>query len=260
MYAKTLYAPSRPEHINQFLQNYTRRKTPHFFKYAKNKEEFQVEQINNSPVNHLESLIKNKRLNFKRMMDFDYKILMNNSEIVSDKNVVEKFAELKREYRNHLYDRHADKDEDNIPYIGMIVRNEMYKFGYPDAVIVDMLIKNSYGIDRDRYKKLLWITYGDIILHNVEKNTADFDPYCKKCGKRFKRTQSGQKFCPECQEKARKKKDKQTRTVKCIDCGKEFEVPLSVRNKSRCDECQAEHNRTLEREKKRKQRAKMKVG
>ena len=38
-----------------------------------------------------------------------------------------------------------------------------------------------------------------------------------------------------------------TKTIKCIDCGKEVEVDGIVKNKKRCDECQkaydAERNR-----------------
>ena len=58
-------------------------------------------------------------------------------------------------------------------------------------------------------------------------------------------------------EKIRKSDE---RIVVCKDCGKEFLVPKSVRNKKRCDGCQHEEDKRREREKKRRQRQRIADG
>ena len=45
-----------------------------------------------------------------------------------------------------------------------------------------------------------------------------------------------------------------TKTITCIDCGKEVEVDGIVKNKKRCDECQKIYIRKLKTEKQREYR------
>ena len=45
-----------------------------------------------------------------------------------------------------------------------------------------------------------------------------------------------------------------TKTIQCIDCGKEVEVDGIVKNKKRCDECQKIYIRKLKTEKQREYR------
>ena len=44
----------------------------------------------------------------------------------------------------------------------------------------------------------------------------------------------------------------ETKTITCIDCGEEVEVDAWDMTKVRCDECQSEHRKAWDRERKRK--------
>ena len=241
----------RPEKINQFIRSYTHKKTPHFFKYAKGKTDDKVEPLNDSTVNKLEKLIKNKKLSFKHMMDFNYENLMHDPDIKIYDGVVELFVKLKQKYHRDIRNKSRDDDDTNITYIGTKIRHKMSETGFDDVEITDMLVSHSYGVADDKYKKLLWLVYGDIILENIKCNLSEADTYCLRCGKRFKKRSNHHKFCDECANKHIYK----VRKLICVDCGKEFEVPLSVRRKTRCDECQRVKKREYEREKKRRQRS-----
>lgn len=50
--------------------------------------------------------------------------------------------------------------------------------------------------------------------------------------------------------------EKGTKTIQCIDCGVEVEVPRMSKRTCRCSDCQNKHNQEYERIKKAKQRAK----
>jgi hypothetical protein len=56
-------------------------------------------------------------------------------------------------------------------------------------------------------------------------------------------------MCKGCQESS---SDMKTRW--CIDCGKEFIVDIRNMTKCRCDECQHEHRKEWDRERKRQQK------
>ena len=58
--AKTLYTPTRPKAIDKIIKSYTKAKLPHFFVYAKDKTEEQVENVNNSVMNVYKELLKYK--------------------------------------------------------------------------------------------------------------------------------------------------------------------------------------------------------
>lgn len=73
----------------------------------------------------------------------------------------------------------------------------------------------------------------------------------QKCGERFVPLSPQQKVCTNCSGYHPLGKKK----LRCIDCGKEFEVDGIVKNKKRCNDCQAIHIRNYEREKKRRQRS-----
>ena len=61
---------------------------------------------------------------------------------------------------------------------------------------------------------------------------------CKSCGRLFKVKTNGQ-YCKKCSPKY---KPIETKTIVCVDCGKEIVVDGVVKNKCRCDGCQ-EHYR-----------------
>lgn len=72
---------------------------------------------------------------------------------------------------------------------------------------------------------------------------------CSKCGKLIKQSKKFGDMCKGCQESSA---DIKTRW--CIDCGKEFSVDIRNMTKCRCDECQHEHRKEWDRERKRQQK------
>ncbi|MFA6832778.1 MAG: hypothetical protein WCR36_11030, partial [Bacteroidaceae bacterium] len=59
---------------------------------------------------------------------------------------------------------------------------------------------------------------------------------CERCGLLVKGNKKGnKKFCDKCAGYLKM----QTKTMICIDCGKEFEVDSMANKKTRCDECQS---------------------
>ena len=72
---------------------------------------------------------------------------------------------------------------------------------------------------------------------------------CSKCGKLIKQSKKFGDMCKGCQDSPA-----DTKTKWCVDCGKEFNVDIRNMTKCRCDECQHEHRKEWDRERKRKQK------
>ena len=62
---------------------------------------------------------------------------------------------------------------------------------------------------------------------------------CQKCGTLVKNYKNTNKYCKTCGQY----QPIETKTVICVDCGKEFSVDARITNKIRCDECQGEKKR-----------------
>lgn len=211
--AKTLYMPERSEWFSPVVSKYTNCKLPAFFEYAKDKEKSQVKNRNQSFVNKIYDRIPNKPIN-TRGMDLgkiDYKIMMENSNIICSKEVSELYDELNKQYRYMI--NMKDEYIDNLRYVACNIRDEFSKFGYSDETITDMLIEYLYGRDK-RYKQLLWFCYGQYVVNNLERNISV----------------------------------KKTKIIQCIDCSEWFEVDVNSK-RIRCDECfkleRKEHNRKM---------------
>lgn len=252
--AKTLYMPKRPDYINDFLKRYTNCKVPYFFKDAKGYTDAQIAPLNDSLVNKLRGLIKKKRLSFRHLPVFSYRKLMNKPDLeLTDSELISKYEELSQicHYRIKI----NEAEENNALYLIDDIKNQLLDFGHSLIDTTDILVRHLYVNDSNA-KLVLWACFGDIILENLKKNINPRESYCKKCGKRFIPEARAQKYCHLCSfERVRKPGE---RIVSCRDCGREFLVAKSIRNKPRCDACQKEHNRKYEREKKRKQRKCMK--
>lgn len=212
-FAKTLYKPEFPHEINEQISKYTNAKLPAFFEYAKDKEKSQVKKRNQSFVNKIYDRIPNKPIN-TRGMDLgkiDYKVMMENSNIICSKEVSELYDELNKQYRYMI--NMKDEYIDNLRYVACKIRDEFDKFGYSDETITDMLVEYLYGRDK-RYKQLLWFCYGQYVVNNLEKNISV----------------------------------KKTKVIQCVDCGEWFEVDINSK-RIRCNDCfkleRKEHNRKM---------------
>lgn len=229
-YAKTLYKPEFPDDIKRDIQQFTKNAVPHFFKFAKDKEEHQVAKINGCFVNKLSNRVKNTRLNFRALeLDkFDYTMLMNNREleiryikthpIVIEYNQIMKdefYAKYYHQMLNRcrqleIYKDLAYKSKNKQDFIVEQVRSEiikrLMKLGYCKEFVVDVLVMYLYDTITTKNKATLWFCFGEEILVNL-RNNINSTENCKK-------------------------------TIQCIDCGEWFEVPMKSTTVCRCPECQ----------------------
>ena len=250
-YAKTLYKPERPNFAKEMITGYTNDLLPHFFKYAKDKEDGQVLDVNGSFVNKLDCMIPNPRINCRNLgLDtIDYRLLMSNPDIeckvefvgngklVKERTdpLIVKYCELNRVHHFAL-DNALKIDNTFSPEvlsksqlrhdIGYKktydeIRLELSQYGYDNNDVADILVKYLYDITKSKHKAVLWLCYGDIILSNLEKNVKH-----------------------------------NIKDIQCVDCGEWFEVPRDKKHLKtcRCDECDDLHKRELAKIRKRKQR------
>ena len=180
-------------------------------------------------------MIPRKSLKFKfdGMGDFDYRTLMNDPNIRIDTRVTRKFAALSREYK---FNYNLNNNNDNEQYIASYIRKSMLHTGYPESDIVDMLVKELFGVRKTKKKLVFWSCYGDVVLANIQKNIDSRFTTCNYCGGRFYKSYNKDMVCPNCKD--RKFVKSNTKTLICVDCGTSFEVKYSNKKSTRCRECQ----------------------
>ena len=239
-FAKTLYTPIRPEDVDENIKSFTKNKVPHFFKYAKDREESKVSKCNDSFVNKLDNIIPNPRINCRNInLDkVDYRLLMNNPNLdfnlendVQIKKLIEEYRTLNQKHYNKIDLKSNDVDTTKCNTVSSLRQAVLYKkiakeikeglstFGYSDIEITDILVKYLYDIKDSKRKEALWFCYGEHILGNLKRNVK-----------------------------------KPIKTIQCVDCGEWLDISKKNTKTCRCEECQKKEKRRLARERKRKQR------
>ena len=248
--AKTRYMPVRPDEIDKQISTLVRVKTPHFFVYAKDKDESQVEAVSGSVVDRLEQMIPNKRLAFKsnNIGIFDYRMLLSRKlpkSYRADPMVIKLYDEVANTYRFQvsLYD-----DEENFGYIKYLAMKKFSETYIPDEEICDMLILYLFRDFPNKRKSLFWLCFGDIVFSNLKNNILPDSRVCEKCGGRFESDDPQRKLCDRCRNYQVVGK----KLLECIDCGDHFEVDARCMKKVRCDRCQKEYRKEWERQYRRK--------
>lgn len=242
-YAKTLYKPERPKHIDERITSFTNEKLPHFFKYAKDKKSDQVVDANGSFVNRLDRMIPNPRINCRKLGlgQIDYKLMMSNPDIeckvaftdngrlIKEETdpLIVRYCEFDKEYYFSVDDAiSSDELQSSDKFMKKAlkhktmmnkIKSELAQFGRNDEEIADVLVKFLYGIKKSMNKTALWMCYGDCIVENLEKI---FKP--------------------------------QTKAVQCVDCGEWFEVGIFDSATCRCEECKRDHKKMLKKEQNRR--------
>lgn len=251
-FAKTLYKPERPSYIHDKITSFTNKKLPHFFTYAKDKTIDQVEDLNDSFVNKLDSKIINPRINSRNigLKQIDYTKLVSNPNIecrvtfnkngkineeLSDPMIV-KYYQLNQQYhfkvnmecaeltRGDLLSNTQYKQDLFFKRIANEIRLELSKFGYNESEIVDILVKLLYYVKPSKHKSVLWFCYGKYIFENIEKNIKP-----------------------------------KTKTTQCVDCGKWIEIDIKDNETCRCKECYSEYRKLCVRDNMKKYREKKKM-
>jgi hypothetical protein len=201
-----LYKPERPQDKKNMIVNYTKLKTPHFFIYAKDKTEDQVEPVNKSVVNKLEKIIPNPRINFNatNLGRFNHKMLMNNKNIESNQDIIDIYTELDLK-KHFMIDNSDDGETNNVTYLYNEIKNKILKINNDINYVVDVLVEYLYKDKKSSYKTTLWECFGDIIVdnlrNNINKSIEDDYILCEVCGERIEDTTSNKKYCKKCAKK-----------------------------------------------------------
>lgn len=241
-YAKTLYKPERPAFAQELISSFTKSKVPHFFKYAKDKENSQIADWNETLVNKLEQMIPNPRINCRGLglRKPDYKLLMSNPNIfcrvsftdrgrmIKDETdpLIVKYCELSKQYGMLLSDLSQSESDGVVSSLSQNkqkqyfvykqaiqeIKTSLLQFGYSDVEVSDILVKFLYEIRDSKHKTILWLCYGDYLLENLERHIRN-----------------------------------KSREVQCLDCGKWFDVTIKDNRTCRCEVCALEHKRNLTR-------------
>ena len=98
----------------------------------------------------------------------------------------------------------------------------------------------------------MWFAFGEQLYNNLSENIDKDTEVCMKCGKRVLKGSLIRNKCLKCRDK--ELKEKGTKTIQCIDCGVEFEVPRNSNKRCRCESCQKIHIRVIKTEKQRQYR------
>lgn len=233
-YAKTLYKPERPKHIHEKITAFTKGNVPHFFVYAKDKADSQVEELNQSFVNKLDCKIANPRINSRSigLKKIDYKMMVSNPNVkcnvVFNKNgrineelsdpMIVKYFELNNQYHFKINMECADIPKESttntqmkhdlfFKKIANEIKTELSQFGYEDFEIADILVKLLYYVKPSSHKSVLWFCYGKYIVDNLKKHLKP-----------------------------------STKVIQCIDCGEWIEIEAKNNRACRCKSCQNEKN------------------
>lgn len=213
-FAKTLYKPLIPKNILEQYKEFSKRKVPYFFMYAKGKTRNQVEDKSDNNINRISSIVKNNRITFKDMSaKYNYKELTTkqyNIDLEDDTNkkIIELYDYIETQNRNIASKLDTDTmeyDEKKKHYIlieyNRLKQLEKFKkyidmpIGYISDVLVTYLHKKSN-------KDTLWKLFGEQIYNNLLTNIGN-TKLCENCGKRFEYEQKQGKpqiYCPRCAE------------------------------------------------------------
>ncbi|MFC3749264.1 hypothetical protein [Paenibacillus sp. GCM10012306] len=214
-FAKTLYKPKRPKEVSENIKKYTSKKVPFFFIYAKDKDDDEVEKINNSVVNRIGRIIPKKRLNFKaaNVGHFDYRVLMSGKSHEDHSELKEKIIEtyIKNDKNKRFIEFKPIEDDmtgDNLyPY--KVIRDEHLKITDDLSYIVDILVDYLYDQKKSKYKATLWSSFGDMIIKNINSNLRDGTMQCESCGERVVITGNRMRYCKACAERNKRERTKE---------------------------------------------------
>lgn len=148
-------------------------KLPHFFKYAKDKNDDECEVIGNSVVDRIEKMLTVPRIKFDDNIVFDHTVLMTNPNRPTTLN--SKIMMSYNAYAIKCQEMMLQADNwgksDKVTY-GEISRRLLEKWivanpNSNEIELVDYLVWKLYESESNQ-KYLLWNCYGNIIEQNVE--------------------------------------------------------------------------------------------
>ncbi|WP_117161463.1 hypothetical protein [Paraliobacillus sp. X-1268] len=242
-FCKTLWMPTVPPDVKVKIRELTNGKLAHFFKYAKDKSDKQINPVkdiklieemsleekkvymdNLSTVDKLEYIIEKKKIHFSKIADnFDYRFLIKKKKVMKiDQKVIDKYDELNGKKKQKL-DKQLKLQGDTTNMTNLAVFDEirlaLLEINNDEDAVVDMLVEHLYTKKPNSKKTTLWKSFGDVLLRNLEFNLADQTDQCTKCETRFRKVNKTKVLCDECKVKEdrkvdnkRKKKEREKQT------------------------------------------------
>ncbi|PAK28518.1 hypothetical protein CJ467_20250 [Bacillus velezensis] len=200
-FAKTLFMPTRPDHVDEKIKDYIKNKVPHFFINAKDKEEHSVELINESTVNKLDSIIPSDRINFAAVAGkFDYRFLLKNKDIKLDDAIISEYKRLDQN-KKWLMNVEDIKPGQKL-YVYKVIKDRLLKIHSDEQYVTDVLVKHLYK-KKSKFKSTLWECFGNVILNNLIKNQATLR-LCARCSKILRSESNKKKYCEKCAQNAKR--------------------------------------------------------
>ena len=204
-YAKTLYKSDCPKDIDKIIKSYTTDLLPHYFKYAKDKEDYQITYWKPTAVNYLEKIIPNVRIKFsKKINQFDYKILLHNKNYEFQdcyNEIIETYDYLnshKYQFYKVIDDREYLNSKKYDTYIYQQIGKKLLDLPFSKETIVDTLVYFLYTQRKDSIKKTLWECFGKDIYNNIQSNIINLGNVCPICGARIEDVDNVEKkYCSE---------------------------------------------------------------
>lgn len=270
-YAKTLYKPKRPKDVKRLITEHTKDLLPHFFKYAKDKNDNQVVVRNDSFVNKLDGwyeqtdkdeerkridFIPNNRINLRHIGfgKIDYALLMHDPDI-----------ECKVAFADNGRLIEGETDPLIVRYCEL---SKKHKFVLDSAMRIDKTfstdtIRKSQLKHELRYRNAINEIKGS--LSECGYDDIEIADILVKFlyGIKESKHKMALWFCygdivfDNLEKNVKSAKPKE---VQCIDCGEWFEVNIKDTESCRCSECYSEYRkqRKLETQRERRLRSKMK--
>lgn len=209
--AKTLWLPTRPDNVDAIIRKYTKHNVPDFFKYAKDKEQWQVEPPNDSTMNRISKAIPDSRVKYSKVIGkFDWRVLTDGGEytVSEDALVIKAYNYWTR--HQQVFNDGNDKLNPADGYMYDVMRNNIVEYsGAELSYVVNSLVAYLYTVKQASNKKLLWACFGRDIVNNIRNNVAGLGRICPICGRRFKpRDNANTTYCSnECYGIAKKRLD-----------------------------------------------------
>lgn len=196
-FAKTLWKTEPPKEIDKIIKSYTKSKLPHFFVYAKDKDETQVELVNESVMNRISAKIVDSRLKYNKSISrFDWTMLTNKAvdyTVNEDSLIIERYNWwIKNQYKfDYGNDPHVNEDD---LYKYKCIAQDIVEYSNESIdKIVNSLLAYLYTVKKSSNKKMLWACFGNNICANLRNNVSN--KVCPICGRRFKPMVHNQVCC-----------------------------------------------------------------
>ncbi|MGN8648370.1 hypothetical protein ACTNEO_20185 [Gracilibacillus sp. HCP3S3_G5_1] len=232
-FAKTLWMPTVPEEVEEKINQLTDGKLPHFFKYAKDKKEDQINPLmdvdsfkgldveeqnqyidNLSTVNKLEYIIEKKRVYFSKVVDdFDFRMLMKKKKVVKvNQTIIDEYNRFNRKKKWSINkELKISSDVTNLTQLQVYdaIRKALLKIEPDINKVVDTLVQYLYIDKPDSKKSTLWESFGDILLNNLRHNIDNETEICEDCNNRFRKVNKNKVCCDKCDKKRKNKEAKE---------------------------------------------------